>query len=355
MPVQKPSSKVRRSEGARFYTISAPLRLCVLAFLIYLLLVPAAVWSQGPVVAVWEIDPPPEGGWTVGDLIPLRLRATYSGDIKVTLPELPGQWGPFEVREQALLDPVLDDDGAVTAVREVKVALWAPGEYETPPLEIHYQGVGGEPQAVPVPSFSIAVASVLNEDDLEKRDLKPQASLPRPPVWPWILAGVAVAMVCFLAGRWLWQRLRRPQKEAAKFEMPVDDRPPEEIAYEELDRITALDLPAQDEFKRHYTLVADCVRVYLEGIYCVPAMDRTTSEVMAALRGVRIDGGGISLLRTLLEDADMVKFAKFRPALDQARQIVVQARHLVDVTKPKRASEDGEIEEPITPYGIDDT
>lgn len=355
MPVQKLSSKMRRPEGAKLYTISAPLRLCVFAFLIHLLLAPAIVWSQEPVVAVWEIDPPPEGGWTVGDPIPLRLRATYSDDVKVTLPELPGQWGPFEVREQALLDPVLNDNGAVTAVREVKVALWAPGEYETPPLEIHYQGVGGESQVAPVPPLSIAVASVLNEDDLEKRDLKPQASLPRPPVWPWILAGVTVATLSFLAGRWLWQRLRRPQKEAAKFEIPVDDRPPEETAYEELDRIAALDLPAQDEFKRHYTLVADCVRVYLEGIYHVPAMDRTTSEVMAALRGVHIDGGSIPLLRILLEDADMVKFAKFRPALDQARQIVVRARHFVDVTKPERTPEDGKTEEPSTEYGIRNT
>jgi hypothetical protein len=349
------SSKMHRSEGAKLYAISASLRLCTSAFLICLLLVPAVVRSQEPVVAVWEIDPPPEGGWTVGDLIPLRLRATYSGDMNVTLPELPGQWGPFEVREQTLLDPVLNEDGAVAAVREVKVTLWAPGEYETPPLEIHYQGVDGESQAVPVPPLSITVASVLNEDDLEKRDLKPQASLPRPPAWPWILAGVAVAALSFLAGRWLLQRLRRPQKEAAGLEIPVDDRLPEEIAYEELDRIAALDLPAQDEFKRHYTLVADCVRVYLEGIYRVPAMDRTTGEVMAALRGVRVDGGSIPLLRTLLEDADMVKFAKFRPALDQARQIVVQARRFVDITRPGRASEDGETREPIAPHGIQNT
>jgi hypothetical protein len=41
-----------------------------------------------------------------------------------------------------------------------------------------------------------------------------------------------------------------------------------------------------------------------------------------------------------LEDADLVKFAKFRPALDQARQIVVQVRHLVDITKPDRRPED---------------
>ena len=345
----------QRHKNVGFSVLAAPLRLCVFAFLIHHLFVPAIVRSQEPVVAVWEMDPPPEGGWTVGDLIPLRLRVTYSADMEVTLPELPDQWGAFEVREQILLDPVQDDSGAVTAVREVKVTLWAPDEYETPPLAIHYRYAGGELRPVPVPPLSITVASVLAEDDLEKRDLKPQASLPRPPAWPWLVAGVVIAGLLFFAGRWLWQRLRRSQGEAVEPVMPVDDRLPEEIAYGELDRIATLDLPVQDEFKRHYTLVADCVRVYLEGIYRIPAMDRTTGEVIARLHGSRVDGGIVPLLRTLLEDADLVKFARFRPTLDQARQVVVQARHLVDISKPDRASEDDETEESITQYGIHNT
>jgi hypothetical protein len=331
------------------------LRLCVLPFLIHLLLAPGIARSQEPVVAVWEIDPPPEGGWTVGDQISLRLRATYSADMEVTLPELPDQWGPFEVREQTLLDPVQNDSGAVTAVREVKVTLWAPGEYETPPLTIHYRYAGGELRAVPVPPLSVTIASVLVEDDMEKRDLKPQASLPRPPVWPWLVAGVAIAVLLFFAGRRLWQRMRRSPGEAVELAVPVDDRFPEEIAYDELDRITTLDLPARDEFKRHYTLVADCVRVYLEGLYRIPAMDRTTGEVIMGLHGSRVDGGIVPLLRALLGEADLVKFAKFRPTLDQARQAVAQARHLVDVTKPDRPSESDEPEASIAQVGIRNT
>jgi hypothetical protein len=346
---------LQRHKNLGRFLSSASLRLCALLFLIHYLFMPAVVRSQEPVVAVWEMDPPSEGGWTVGDLIPLRLRVTYANDMEVTLPELPDQWGPFEVREQALLDPVQNDGGAVTVVREVKAVLWAPGEYETPPLAIQYRYAGGEVRTVSVPPLSVTVASVLAGDDLEKRDLKPQASLPRPPVWPWLLACVAIVVLLFFAGRWLWPRLRRSQEKAIGLVVPLDDRFPEQIAYDELDRIAALDLPAQDEFKRHYTLVADCVRVYLEGIYRIPAMDRTTGEVVAKLRGSRVDGGVLPLLRTLLEDADLVKFAKFRPTLDQARHVVAQARHLVDITKPERTSEDDETGESTAQYGVHGT
>jgi hypothetical protein len=307
-------------------------------------------WAQEPVVAFWETDPPPEEGWTVGDPISLRLRATYPADFQVVLPELSEQWEPFEVREQNLLDPIAQDNGTIVAVREATVVLWSPGEHETPPFAVHYRDAGGELREVLVPPVSITVASVLPEVDgdqgntIEKHDLKPQASLPRPPVWPWLLLGVFVAALLYYAAERLLPRLRRRKDSKLEVVEPTDDRPPEIIAYEELDRITTLDLPARGEFKHHYTLVTDCVRTYIEGIYQIPAMDRTTGELMSSLRSVRVTGEPISLLRPLLEESDLVKFAKLHPAIEQARGAIIQARHLVDVTKPDRTLADDEVQ-----------
>ena len=324
---------------------------------VYLLLALVGVRShaQESVVAIWEIDAPPEGGWTVGDPIPLRLRVTYPTDFDVTLPELPAQWGPFEVRDQKLLGPSQNDSGHITVVRKATVTLWSPGAHETPPFAIHHRETDGKLREAPVPPLSITVASVLTEDDVEKHDLKPQASLPRPPVWPWLLAAMLAAFVLFLTARELQQRLRRRHAAGPEATEPVDDRLPEEIAYEELERVAALDLPAQSEFKRHYTLVTDCVRTYLEGLYRIPAMDRTTGELMLALRKARLGGETIPSLRALLEEADLVKFAKLAPSVERARAAVAQARRLIDITKPNRAAADDEEKEPITHYALRNT
>jgi len=252
------------------------------------------------------MDLPPDGGWAVGDSIPLSLRVTYPAGTEVTLPELPEQWGAFEVWAQALLDPISNDDGTLTVVREAEVTLWALGEYQTPPFTVHHRDAAGELHEVSAPPLSVTVVSVLTEDDQDKRDLKQQASLPAPPLWPWLVVGVLVAAPLFFAVRWLLRRWRQRQRGAVEAIEPANHRLPEAVAYDELDRITTLDLPAQGELKRHYTLVTACVRTYIEGIYDIPAMDRTTSELMTELRRVWVDGEPVTLLRSLLEEANLV-------------------------------------------------
>lgn len=307
---------------------------------IHTLLLPVPLRAQGAVTAEWETDAPPESGWTVGDPIPLRLRVTHPDGVQVTLPELPEQWGSFEVREQRVLKPA-QASGKLVTMRELTVVAWAPGEYETPPTTIHYQDGGGQAGEVAVQAMRITVSSVLAEGEQDKRDLKPQAQLPRPPIWPWLVGGaLAAAVLAYLAWRaWRWWHHKRRTGTGKESEV-VDMRPPEEIAYETLDRIATLDLPARAEFKQHYTLVSDCMRLYLEGIYHVSAMDRTTSELVADLRRAHAEGQVIVDLRQLLDEADLVKFAKLCPPPPQARAAVDRARAIVDVTRPERNGAD---------------
>ena len=317
--------------------------LLTLAVIAAFLLVPWSVRSQeskAAVSAVWEVSAQAEDAWTVGDVIPLQLRVVHPADLSVTLPELPASWGPFEVSEQSLAEPVGGEEGSVTSILAVSAIPWSPGDHETPPTTLLFKDSEGAVQESAATPIVISAQSVLNEDDLEKRDLKPQASLPRPPIWPWVAAGIAAAALLTLGIRRLvrWHRARSGTGDMVT--LPVDARFPEEIAYEELARIEALDLPAQRQFKRYYTLVTDCVRVYIEGIYEVPAMDRTTREVLLDVRGAGLDGSGTRLLRTLLEEADLVKFAKLVPSIDSARSAVGQVRRFVDITRPIREEAD---------------
>ena len=93
-----------------------------------------------------------------------------------------------------------------------------------------------------------------------------------------------------------------------------------------------MDLLKRGEFKRYYTLVTDAVRNYLAARFGVQAMDRTTSELLDDLgeRGRRVEK-----LENLLNEADLVKFAKYLPGEASGTEAMSSAREIVVKTTPR--------------------
>jgi len=313
------------------------------ALLIVTLLAGTVLAQGGPeVIASAEVD---RETITVGDRIVYTVRAEHDQDLVVDFPQLASTWGDFEVLSQRPLQPGKGSQGRVITGKEYVITAFTVGGHTTPPLRVSYLDRQGQTQEVETDSIRITVTSVLTGTEgvtspLDIRDLKPQAELPRD--WSWLLwAGLAglVLALAILALLWFLAR-RRKRAGAAAPTVVVDLRPPEEIAYEELERIAGLQLVEQGRFKEHYTLTADCLRRYAEGIYGIPAMDRTTEEFYAALRRARMDGQQVRLFKDFLDESDLVKFAKYVPPVEEAQEAVPRARYIVDVTKPKRVEED---------------
>jgi uncharacterized protein YjiS (DUF1127 family) len=163
------------------------------------------------------------------------------------------------------------------------------------------------------------------------RPLKEQWSMP--PNWLlWITLGVA-ALVLAAAVVW-WIRRRRARR--AVDEVPEVRLPPDFVALTELERIEAMGLPARGEFKQFYTLVTDTVRRYVEARFGVMALDRTTGELLGDLAHRRLDVDGLA---ALLNEADLVKFAKYTPDVTRADAALGRARDVVVSTTPRVASD----------------
>lgn len=166
------------------------------------------------------------------------------------------------------------------------------------------------------------------------KDLNPLKEQWKAPINYWLWGGIALAVLAAIAALVWWIRKRRSR---GAVEAPAVKLPPEVIALAELERISALNLPARGDYKQHYTLVVDTVRRYLEARYGVEAMDRTTYELMDDLerRRVSVDG-----LEPLLNEADLVKFAKVTPSPESATAAVNKAREMVIRTTPVASAPD---------------
>ena len=160
------------------------------------------------------------------------------------------------------------------------------------------------------------------------QDLRPLKEQWKAPANYWLWGGIGAALLAAILALVWWLNGRRRRGQVIAPEATI---PPDVIALAELDRIAAMNLATRGEFKLHYTLVVDTVRRYLEARYHIEAMDRTTFELMDALerREVRVAG-----LNALLDEADLVKFAKVTPTAESAAGAVGRAREVVTSTTP---------------------
>ena len=262
---------------------------------------------------------------TVGDVFLLTLSASYPQDHHVVFPDVPAQWGEFEVRGTTPVPTVADGDGGLRSAIEIEVALFQPGVHATPALSVAVRRPDGSVINRPARPIEVRVESVLARGANELKDIRPQADVPFPVVWPWAVGGATgLAMLMLLAG-YYWRRKTTPT------DILVQQRAltPLEAALETLDRIEKLDLPARSRYTDHYTMVANCLRTYLFGQFRIPANELTTEQSVAVLDRTPVAPTDVRDLGGVLEEADLVKFARLRPDRGDARELVQTGRRVV--------------------------
>jgi hypothetical protein len=220
------------------------------------------------------------------------------------------------------------------------VALRA-GDHEIPPipLAIRRGTETGEIATAPVP---VRVRSNLAaETDSAGVAAEPSLAPFKPALdakrnWIPVVVAVVVTALAAVLGFWLLRKLRRrPAPVEAVAPTPKRPlRPAWELALERLDRIAAADYVSRGELLRQYVEVTEALRQYLEDRYGVPALESTTEELNERLRGTPLPPELAARSLSLLREADLVKFAKGRPAPGDASSSQTRVRAIVTATIP---------------------
>lgn len=131
-------------------------------------------------------------------------------------------------------------------------------------------------------------------------------------VLPWVAAGIGTWMIGTLIAALIWM-YRQHKKDPEIFSIkPLE--PAHVIAFRELDRLKEKKLWESGLVKSFYTRLTEITRQYIERQYGIPAMERTTDEIMEAFRRSNTDDPLLDdMLMELLQLADLVKFAKEDP------------------------------------------
>lgn len=269
---------------------------------------------------------------TVGDPVPLTLSATYPPGYQVLLPNLPTQWGALEVLKQERPAISLNPDGTETVSQRIVVTAFAPGSAKSLSIDIQARDTGGRLTNHKTPPLELTVTPVLPDTGAVLRELKPQARFEFPIMWPLIIGGAIVAMAVssglfVLIGKIVRNRRRRVA--------PLEIRTPYETALDEVNDIERYNLPAQGQITEHYTLLATCIRHYLENAYQVPATELSTEEIIAKVADTAISTDNSVAIIDMLLETDVAKFSGQGIDEDTAHAFTTRVRDLIiKVTPP---------------------
>lgn len=157
---------------------------------------------------------------------------------------------------------------------------------------------------------------------------------------PWIIIGLLL-IAAVVAGIWYYRKYlaRKSGEEPAEVK---NIEPCDVVALRELEQIRVEKIWQKNQFKEYYSSITDTLRKYVSERYGISAMESTTDEIMADLRGALSDDTqSRDRLKNILEEADFVKFAKYEPLPDENDMAIKYAIDFVSKTREERASNEG--------------
>lgn len=155
-------------------------------------------------------------------------------------------------------------------------------------------------------------------------------------VWIALVAGILLLGALFY---WLKHRKRATHVVSRHLHLT-----PETIALKKLEALEAKQLWQKGQLKAYYAELTYILREFLEQKYTVLALESTSAELVAGLSKTNFPDGLRADLAQLLQQADLVKFAKGEPpAAFHAATLGLVRRMVVEnapIQNPKKESQD---------------
>jgi hypothetical protein len=272
------------------------------------------------------------GRFRIGEPVRLNLEVVAPAGVGVELPGPGSALGPFELLDHRILPPDTLAEGAIRHAAQLTVTTYELGSATLPPLPALLRAPDGSVRAIHSDSLTLGVESVLpaaGADTADIRPLKAAVELPGRRRWGWLVA----ALLALLLAVAVILIVRRRHRRAPVIQAAIQDsRPADVIALEALAVLKREELARAGRVKEHYIRLTDIVRPYLERRFGVPALDLTTGEILLAMARAGGETTAMLELKRLLEEADLVKFARLAPPAALAEGAVDRAGDFVRAT-----------------------
>lgn len=273
----------------------------------------------------------------LGDPISIAITTTHPKGVSVNLPA------------QLKLDPFIElershqvstkKEGDVEDTFRLKVTAYDLGELHLPVIELTVLGPSGQMETLRTEPMTILFKSLLgNEPDPKLKGLEPPVSVYQR-AWWLIYTLIGLGVVAFIAGITVLM-YRHIQRRRSLQKPIVPAIPAHRLALERLAQLRVEEFLANGQFKELYLLLSEITRQYLGGRWHFDALEMTTTEISERLSRHAVPIEIRLRFERYLNECDLVKFAKYRPDDNDAKQAVTACEQLVRDTMPHENIDD---------------
>lgn len=244
----------------------------------------------------------------IGAEFKLTLKTSVDTLSKVVFPNLKNI-GALEVIQSYPVDTVKNND-RYELIKRYGLTQFDSGRYVIPSIKVLINNKAYSTEAIPVEVANVQV-DTLQQKMYDIKDIQ-AANDSLGDWWKYLLGLIFILAI----GAGIYWFIRYKQKKKITEEVY---KTPIEKATSLLNNLEKKELWQKGEVKEYYSELTDIARNYIEEAIEIPAMESTTSELIAGLRAASVKKKmtltpeTIENLERVLKQADLVKFAKSKP------------------------------------------
>lgn len=211
--------------------------------------------------------------------------------------------------------------------QDLIITAWDSGSYYIPPISFSENSK--------TEGLLLNVQTITLEEGSELKDIKQpmEAPIGWSDIWPWLVSILLFALIILLLKRYVFNK-----KEEIKSEKPKAIISADIIALKELITLEEAKIWQKGKIKEYYSSLSEIVRRYTEERFQFIALELTTDEIINELKS-KLNQEQIQNLKTLLQRADLAKFAKSKPIESENTESMLLAKNFVNNTKQKKENE----------------
>ncbi len=267
----------------------------------------------------------------IGQQAKIKLEVSYDANQKMRLPVFNDTIiTGVEVVDIAKPDTqFLNDKKRLLIMQEYTITSFDSALYYLPPFEVLVDDKPYYSKSLALNVLSIPVDTLHPDQFFGPKDIM------KPPfawedweliIWFSLISIPFIILIIYLVVRY---NDNKPIIRTIKIEPKL---PPHQQAMKKIERIKAEKSWQKGEHKAYYTELTDTIRTYIKDRFGFNALEMTSSEIVDRLLQEK-DTKLIKELKTLFQTADLVKFAKHNPLINENDMNLVNAIDFINQTK----------------------